>query len=103
MPADHSALGAKIKKRRQALGIKSQQQLADMLGVNRTAVSDWESGKHYPVRYLGALEEVLGISLDDPADDMLPGPATREELRAAMRVLEEAFSRSEGNGRPKSA
>lgn len=45
----------------------TQEQLAARIGVDRTAVSNWESGKHYPLRYLGAIEDVLGISLDDEA------------------------------------
>ncbi len=63
MATDH-AIGTRIKKRRQVLHLR-QRQLADLVGVDRTAVSNWERGKHLPTRYLGALEDVLGISLDE--------------------------------------
>lgn len=52
-------LGTRIAKRRQQLRL-SQEQLAELLGVNRTSVANWESGKHYPQRHIGRLEELLG-------------------------------------------
>src|SRR5712691_9130060 len=83
MAAEHSAIGTRIKKRRQALGIRSQQELAERVGVNRTTVSDWESGRHFPARYIGVLEKILGISLSgdgEPEPDII-SPHTRMLLR----------------------
>lgn len=58
-----TAIGTKIKKRRQVLRL-TQQELAATLGVSKSTVANWERGKHFPLRYLGAVESVLGISLD---------------------------------------
>jgi transcriptional regulator with XRE-family HTH domain len=41
----------------------TQQRLADALGVSKAAVANWETGKHYPQRNIGAIEAVLDISL----------------------------------------
>ena len=62
MAAD-PAIGTKIRKRRQELGL-TQKQLADIVKVDESSVISWESGKHFPLRYLGKIEDVLGISLD---------------------------------------
>ena len=93
-------VGRRIRLRRQALKW-SQQELADRLGVNRATVSAWERGKHLPERNEGAIENVLDISLTQPAgswydpddpiergiaeDPRLPEPARRKfvaDLRA---------------------
>ena len=66
MVADR-ALGTRIKKRRQVLGM-TQQQLADAVGVSKSTVANWESGKHFPLRYLGKLEAVLGVTLGGDGD-----------------------------------
>jgi transcriptional regulator with XRE-family HTH domain len=76
--ASGSPIGTRIAKRRQVLGI-TQDELAHELRrltgrpVSPSTVANWERGKHYPQRYLGALEEVLGVSLEDD------GPDPREE------------------------
>jgi transcriptional regulator with XRE-family HTH domain len=81
-------IGTKIAKRRQVLGI-TQEDLAAELSrltgrrVSKSTVANWERGKHYPQRYLGAIEEVLGISLDD--DDTLPDPV-QEAIRAIREI-----------------
>ena len=61
-----SALGVRIRKRRQVLGM-TQQELADKLHVAKSTVANWERGKHFPLRYLGAVEVALGIDLDPDA------------------------------------
>ena len=42
----------------------TQEALARKLGVTKSAVANWERGVHFPQRHLGAVEEVLGISLE---------------------------------------
>jgi len=61
--ATETPLGTKIRKRRQELGM-TQQALADRVGVDRTTVTNWEKGKHFPQRYLGKVEAVLDIDLE---------------------------------------
>lgn len=47
----------------------TQMALAHKLGVSREAVANWERGVHFPQRHLGAVEEVLGISLEGYAQE----------------------------------
>lgn len=47
----------------------TQEQLAEMLGVNQCAISFWESGRSYPrlpMAYRIAL--ILGVKIDDLID-----------------------------------
>lgn len=66
-----ATIGSKIRKRRQVLGL-TQQELADKLHVAKSTVANWESGKHFPLRYLGAVEQALGIDLDVTAPPVDP-------------------------------
>jgi transcriptional regulator with XRE-family HTH domain len=80
MPAD-PAIGHRIERRRQVLGM-TQEELARRVGVNRASIGNWESGRHFPKRYLGKLEEVLGIQLDPPPE---PSRIVPPELRKMVR------------------
>lgn len=57
-------LGTRIAMRRQQLGW-TQKDLAARVRVDKSTVVNWETGKHYPKRYLGALEAALGVNLRD--------------------------------------
>ena len=59
---DPAAIGARIAMRRHVLGW-TQTELATRCGVHKDTVVAWETGKHYPKRKLGLLEEVLGVDL----------------------------------------
>ena len=62
-----------IKPIRENLGI-SQHQLAAKLGVNQTAVSQWERGAALPgCDKLPALAEALGCSIDELFSDKEAG------------------------------
>jgi transcriptional regulator with XRE-family HTH domain len=92
-------LGTRIAKRRHQLRL-SQEELAERLGVNRTSVANWEAGKHYPQRHIGALEQVLGIRLDGATEDEYSDPDEARiwgwteyaphERRAMISALREA-------------
>jgi DNA-binding transcriptional regulator YiaG len=44
----------------------SQRELADLLGVSKSTVANWEVGKHFPLRKAGAIEEALEITIPAP-------------------------------------
>jgi transcriptional regulator with XRE-family HTH domain len=66
--AEKRRVGALIRTRRTQLGW-GQLALAQRIGVSRNAVSNWETGRVYPERRTGKVEEVLGISLAEDAPD----------------------------------
>lgn len=86
--ADGIPIGIRIARRRQALGMR-QEDLAAKVGVSRAAVANWESGKHFPLRKLGAVEQALGIRLDEDTEEPeMPTPEELEDLRRhAVKVL----------------
>lgn len=63
-------LGRRIQRLREARHL-TQQQLADLVGVDRRSVVNWESDKSRPRSRMGALQEVFGISIIEP-DDIAP-------------------------------
>ena len=70
-----------------------QAQLAGKLGVSRSAVNAWINDRAYPMNSIGALEEVLGISLSDRAEAEPISDALRAQIHrelgpeAARRVI----------------
>lgn len=69
-----AALGQRIRRLREQRRW-SQEQLADMLGVNKKSVSNWERGRNDPRNSIGALSEIFGVELDGggevPAADLV--------------------------------
>jgi transcriptional regulator with XRE-family HTH domain len=78
-------IGTRIAKRRHQRGM-TQEDLADALGVSKSTVANWETGKHLPIRHLGAIEQVLEIQLDGPESSP---SASREDLRDQLRRLQD--------------
>lgn len=72
MPGD-SYTGARIRRARKLLHL-TQAELASKVGVSRNAVDSWENNRSYPKRYDVALEQVLGIRLDEAPelDELVP-------------------------------
>lgn len=64
MPGSRPPVGMKIKRARERLRM-TQAQLGAALGVSQKTVDNWEHDKTYPKSAIGALEEVLGISLGE--------------------------------------
>ena len=62
-----NSAGTLIKKARQRKRM-TQVQLATALGVTKSSVANWERGFHYPLRTAGAIEELLDITLPEPAE-----------------------------------
>lgn len=93
--------GAKIKQRREALGM-TQQELADKLYVTIQAVSQWENGKTQPDsdRIL-LLAKLLGTTADALLDGSQPGVASwqlsdRMFSEEHMYSKLKAFAQAEG-------
>lgn len=63
--------GRLLKRARQAAGFRTQQELAERLGVDRSTVGAWETGRQYPQRFIGAIENLLGRldAFDEPRLD----------------------------------
>ena len=57
-------LGTRIRRARERARW-TQQRLADELGVSVRTVNDWENDRSYPRSSIGAIEDVLDVSLDD--------------------------------------
>ena len=75
--------GARLRLARRARGL-SQQQLADVAGVSRQAISLWESGVSDPsLRAAFALTNALGMTIED-----LFGPGERAAPVAARPVAQ---------------
>lgn len=60
MPTD--PVGVLIQRARHRKRL-TQQQLADELSVSKSTVANWERGEHFPLRYAGAIEELLEITI----------------------------------------
>ena len=55
----------KLQELRKSRGL-TQEKLAEMLYVSRTAISKWESGRGYPnIDSLKAISKCFSVSLDD--------------------------------------
>lgn len=68
MPSEHvGILIARARQRRKM----TQAQLAEALEVAESTVANWERGEHYPLRYAGAIEEVLDIEIP-PRGEAVP-------------------------------
>lgn len=81
--AERRRVGALIRHRRQALDL-SQPEFAKRVGVSRNAVSKWENGVSYPLRYAGKIEAVLApFSLSLPAVPLDFDPGDPDEVRIA--------------------
>jgi transcriptional regulator with XRE-family HTH domain len=98
-------IGRRIRLRRQALKL-TQQQLASKLGVDRATVSAWERGRHLPERNQGAIESVLGITLEEEDAETYTDPKeaelwsltsfTEDERRELIRAYREGPGRKAG-------
>lgn len=84
---DASSIGLRIKRARERKRW-TQRQLAGALGVNVKSVDNWEAGRTSPRNSTGAIEEVLGISLDEGAQ---PPPGPFDDLYPLQEEWEEAF------------
>lgn len=98
--ATDTRIGTSIKRARERKRW-TQRQLAAALGVDRKTVDNWENGRTSPRSSIGALEEVLGLSLDSTQDEpesewdrwereTLENPAFRDNPDLARAIVTDA-------------
>ena len=73
MAAGTPSLGARIRRAREQARL-SQEELAKAVGASVRAVGDWENDRRKPRNRLGALEQVLGVSLSGEPPPASPVP-----------------------------
>jgi transcriptional regulator with XRE-family HTH domain len=59
---DEPGIGLVIRRARERKRM-TQEELAAAVGVDRSAVSNWENDRHFPLRVAGAIEVVLDITI----------------------------------------
>jgi transcriptional regulator with XRE-family HTH domain len=79
-----TGIGTRIKRARERKRW-TQRQLADALGVDRKTVDNWENGRTRPASSIGAIEDVLGVSLSEDAG----APEVPRELEAYPDLVED--------------
>ena len=114
--ATEPTLGTRIRRARERLRW-TQQRLADALSVSVRTVNDWENDRTQPRSSIGALEDVLGVSLDSEEGRQARAisgelrkliaehPADEEAKRFVIGVLEGTITRppppsNPGHARP---
>ena len=88
--ATEPAIGTKIKRARERKRW-TQRHLAALIGVSQKTVDNWEHGRTEPKSSIGALEEVLGVSLDDTpeTEPAIPKSLLREIMESDDLTPEE--------------
>lgn len=83
-------LGERIQQLRKSVGL-SQEQLADMAGVSRQAISKWETDQSAPeIEKLLSLSKVFSVSTDEllgnaAADAKAPASGLKESVKMNMK------------------
>lgn len=85
--ASEPAIGTKIRRARERLHM-SQAELAAEVGVSRSTVNAWERDRAYPQNRIGALEQVLGLSLSED-EGPEPEPQGEDQLDQIEQRLTE--------------
>lgn len=109
--ATEPAIGTRIKRARERKRW-TQKQLAGKIGVSQKTVDNWENGRTSPKSSIGALEDVLGVSLDSEPEPQpeIPQSLLREimntdgltpdERQAVIRAVEETLATERGASGP---
>lgn len=81
-------IGMAIKRARERLRM-TQAELGAELRVSQKTIDNWEHDRRYPKSSIGALEEVLGISLDTAAGPQIVSPRLRRLIREMQDLDDE--------------
>lgn len=88
-------VGQRIRDARRAARL-SQRQLAEIIGVHKDSVSNWETGKHHPDGNTPKIEAALDVSLSDELTADVPEEITLDaaldRLRDAEKSMDQARS-----------
>jgi len=82
-------IGAKIKEARTEKKM-TQQELADLLNISRSAISNWESGRNYPdLDTIVRLSDILEISLNKllREDKIMVKEISKEQRKNSKRKI----------------
>jgi transcriptional regulator with XRE-family HTH domain len=77
----------RLGQRRKELGLGSQADLADLLGVSMRALQNWEAGKHLP---RGKMLQRYAHLLDMPIGDLMeldPEPSQLDRIEAQLEEI----------------
>jgi transcriptional regulator with XRE-family HTH domain len=80
MAAIPPPIGLKIKRARERL-LMTQAELGTRVRKSQKTIDNWEHNRSYPKSSIGALEDVLGVSLSEPAPEQEVPP----DMMAAIR------------------
>lgn len=86
-------MGRRIKRARERHRL-SQRQLAERLGVDVKSIDNWEHDRTRPRSSIGALEHVLGISIDG-GQELPPEVAANLHDQSIMNIWEGTLSPEE--------
>lgn len=78
MAPDLTRTGIAIRRARERKRMR-QKDLAAAVGVSRNTIDAWENARAYPRSSIGALEDVLGISLTEEPQDTTPELAAEDD------------------------
>jgi len=89
-PLDLKAIGDRIRQLRVTAGFRSQQALAERLGVSLPTVNRWETGKQAPEEKMPVLCEALGVTAEHLLYGLGYGSRQGDEMKLTKwrRVLE---------------
>src|SRR5690606_10484118 len=65
----------------------TQEQVAEMIGVDRTTIIGWEKGRRHPRAHLPTLAKIYGVSTDDLYGLDAPEPTPAGDASLAERLL----------------
>lgn len=102
-PQSRPRIGRKIRRAMERKRL-DQADVADALGVSRSAVNAWINDRAWPANSVGALEDLLDISIDEPESSETAEEAL-DRLQRELDQLKQALREQgkDSNGEKSSA
>lgn len=86
MAKDRPRIGRKLRRAMEQARL-NQNDVADALGVSRGAVNAWLNDRAYPQNSIAALEELLGVDLEDDDEPVARSETPEQALDRLEREL----------------